>query len=113
VRYGTKRRDWQQHLDQPSLNRMELPPEVAQGGWDLILVDGPAGWDDDQTPGRMESIYQAARLVKIPGQVFVHDCNREVEARFSDRFLGPANLVQEIRSSEGFLHHYQIEGPLF
>lgn len=110
VDYGSKKKDWEKYLANPELNRMELPKVVTDHRWDLILVDGPAGWDDE-SPGRMKSIYHAARLVKPGGEVFVHDCDRAVEDVFSDKFLGRENLLAEINFPQGLLRHYRIPSP--
>src|SRR5437899_2344203 len=53
VRYTTTRPEWQALLDQPDRLRLELPAPVREGDWDVVLVDGPAGWSDS-TPGRMQ-----------------------------------------------------------
>lgn len=110
VDYGTKMKDWRKYLDDPALNQMDLPPIVKEQRWDIILVDAPEGWSDD-TPGRMKSIYLASKLVKPGGDVFVHDCNRQVEDAFCNKFLGPQNLVVEFKSPAGFLRHYRINRP--
>jgi len=44
-------------------------------------------------PGRMYSIYMASKLVKDGGYVLVHDCCREIEIAFSDKFLKEKNLL--------------------
>ncbi len=107
VNYHTKRGDWRVLLDSPALLEMTLPDQVEDEKWDIILVDAPQG-TSDQTPGRMKSIYLASRLVKNLGDVFVHDCHREVEDVYSTAFLKKENLVTEIKSPGGFLRHYCI-----
>jgi hypothetical protein len=95
VDYGTKRRQWRELLDDPSRLTMELPREIETTRWDVILVDGPAGFDDER-PGRMKSIYAASRLVAPGGRVFVHDCERQVEDEFASRYLGRDRLFVEL-----------------
>lgn len=95
VSYGTTRTQWRELLDDPSNLAMPLPPEVRDRRWDVVLVDGPAGFDDS-TPGRMKSIYEAARLVAPGGRVIVHDCERPVEDAYTTRYLGTNRLVLEI-----------------
>ena len=107
VNYHTKRGDWRVMLDSPALLEMTLPEQVENEAWDIILVDAPQG-TGDQTPGRMKSIYLASRLVKNFGDVFVHDCHREVEDVYSTKFIKKENLVTEIKSPSGFLRHYHI-----
>ena len=107
VNYHTRRGDWRLLLDSPALLAMTLPEQIEEEAWDVILVDAPQG-TGDQTPGRMKSIYLASRLVKNLGDVFVHDCHREVEDVYSTTFIKKENLVTEIKSPSGFLRHYHV-----
>lgn len=102
VRYAYRRSEWRTLLDSPDRLSLTLPPEVSGVAWDVVLVDGPTGMRPDQH-GRMQSIHAAVRLVRPGGHVFVHDCDREVEQAYCDRFLGPANLVRQV----GILRHYR------
>jgi len=101
--YETLRPQWRALLDAPDNLVTKLPESVEHTRWDVILVDAPAGWGD-ATPGRMKSIFLASRLVAANGDVFVHDCDREVEQIYCDRFLHADNLVAEIRR----LRQYRI-----
>ncbi len=107
INYNTKRKQWRYLLENPKLLEIDLPAEIKNEKWDIILVDAPAGYADD-TPGRMMSIYISHKLVKPGKHVFVHDCNREVEDIYSLKFLGKENLKQEIRASIGYLRHFII-----
>ncbi len=109
VKYNTKRSDWKALLESPEQLEMALPDEIDAKKWDVVVVDGPAGYNDN-TPGRMQSIYTGSQLVKPGGDVFVHDCNREVEDAYCIAFLGQENLVTEIRHSIGWLRHYGMTG---
>ena len=103
VSYETRRSDWRTLLEgPPEALDLAVPESVTSTRWDVILVDAPAGWSDD-TPGRMKSIHFASRVVAMNGDVFVHDCDREVERAFCDGLLEPRNLVLEI----GRLRHYR------
>ncbi len=103
VAYDTLRPQWRALLDAPGSLLTKLPESVEETRWDVILVDAPAGWGD-ATPGRMKSIFLASRLVGANGDVFVHDCDREVEQVYCDRFLRAENLVAEIKR----LRHYRV-----
>jgi glucuronoxylan 4-O-methyltransferase len=94
--YGTRRTDWQALLRQPAALAMDLPPEIRERQWDVVLVDGPAGYDDER-PGRMKSIYEAARLVAPGGKVFLHDCERPVEAAYAAQYLRRGRLCLEVK----------------
>lgn len=108
IEYGTRRKDWHKLLDNPDLLEMDLPDKVISKKWDVVLVDAPAGYGDE-TPGRMKSIYMASKLIEKDGDVFVHDCNREVEDVYSLHFLGRDNLVREVKASIGNLRHFKMQ----
>ncbi|NEO52709.1 MAG: hypothetical protein F6K54_06225 [Okeania sp. SIO3B5] len=111
VNYGTKRKDWLNLLTQYSQGKeclsMVLPDEIVETKWDVIFVDAPAGYSEEM-PGRMKSIYIAAKLAfeARSTDVFVHDCHRQVENIYSSYFFHQKNLVTEIRR----LRHYKIIG---
>jgi glucuronoxylan 4-O-methyltransferase len=99
VAYQTKLAEWQKWIANADQLRMVLPPEVVGQQWDIILVDAPLGVEAPDAPGRMQSIYMAAQLIKKGGVVFVHDCDREVERICSDRYLGANHLEFEVFGS--------------
>lgn len=107
VSYDTQRKDWQTMLENKSLLEMTLPDDVEKEAWDVILVDAPAGWNNE-SPGRMKSIFLSSKLIQNSGDIFVHDCNREVEKIYCDKFLQKENLRLEIKAPIGFLRHYRI-----
>jgi hypothetical protein len=107
VSYNTKMRDWKIWLNQPEKLTLDLKQEILQTQWDIILVDAPVGYHDD-APGRMKSIYTASQLIHQNGDIFVHDCEREVERVYCDTFLLSKNLVKEITN----LRHYRFSSSL-
>ena len=107
ITFNTRRSQWKGLLKKPESLKLKLPREIYVGVWDVVLVDGPAGYADD-TPGRMKSIYMASQLVRTDGAVFVHDAEREVEKVYCDRFLLRSNFVRETKGSKGALHHFKM-----
>jgi hypothetical protein len=105
VNYGTKRTDWEMLLEEPLKLQIDLPPAISKTKWDVILVDAPPGYADDQ-PGRMKSIFLASQLIKAGGDVFLHDCNRQIEQKYADRFFNGHDLLSETGSE--VLRHYRI-----
>lgn len=109
VAYTTKRRNFREHLKNVASLAITLPEDVSKTLFDIILVDAPAGYNDD-TPGRMSSIYMS-KLLKdeaVKSQdchVFVHDCNRPVEQVYCDHMFARSNLVHEVRK----LRHYHFK----
>jgi glucuronoxylan 4-O-methyltransferase len=102
VQYTTRRAEWRALLDQPDRLRPEWSGGAPDGDYDVILVDGPAGWHDG-TPGRMQSIVAAIGLAADGSDLFIHDCDREVEREYCDRFLPATWLEAEI----DLLRHYR------
>jgi len=107
VDYKTQRKDWKILLESPSMLHMTLSDEVETVRWDVILIDAPEGWNDE-SPGRMKSICLSSRLIGDSGDIFVHDCNRDVEDVYCNTFLKKENLVREIDAPNGLLRHYKI-----
>lgn len=107
VDYATKRSQWKSLLESPERLTMSLPEEIEKEKWDVILVDAPGGYDDSTT-GRMKSIFLATKLIKKDGDIFVHDCERQVEKIYCDRFLKEENFKVEIEARNGHLRYYKI-----
>ncbi|CAL0324912.1 unnamed protein product [Lupinus luteus] len=85
-----------------------LPDEVYDTEWDLIMVDAPKGYFAE-APGRMAAIFTAAvmgRNRKGSGvtHVFLHDVDRKVEKVYAEEFLCRKNLVKGV----GRLWHFEI-----
>ncbi len=107
VHYNTQRKDWKMFLEHPSLLDMALPDDVEEQEWDVIVIDAPNGCGD-QKPGRMKSIFLSSRLINNQGDIFVHDCEREVENVYCNHFLNKENIKLEIQSPNGYLRHYHM-----
>jgi glucuronoxylan 4-O-methyltransferase len=105
VKYGTTLTEAIQLIDCPTRLALDLPIEIRETEWDVILIDGPAGYEDS-TPGRMKSIYESSRLIKQGGSIFVHDQEREVERAYGDRYLLKTNVVAEVKG-RATLRHYR------
>lgn len=83
----------------------DLPREVYEVKWDVVVVDGPRG-DSPQAPGRMATIYTAAIMAREGNttDVVVHDTDRMIEKWYSWEFLCDENLI----SSKGKLWIFRI-----
>jgi len=101
--YGTRLSDWVSLLNATDSLELDLPEGVTSRRWDVIVVDGPAGYDNreehtgQEAPGRMKSIYMASKLVAQGGAVFVHDCERLAEQQYADRYLGSHRLFVSVK----------------
>lgn len=83
----------------------DLPREVYEVKWDVVVVDGPRG-DSPLAPGRMATIYSAAIIAREGNttDVVVHDIDRMIEKWYSWEFLCDENLI----SSKGKLWIFRI-----
>lgn len=84
-----------------------LPSEVYDIEWDLIMVDAPTGYIEE-APGRMSAIYTAGLLARNrengETHVFVHDVDRKIEDKFSKTFLCEGYMTEQ----EGRIRHFTI-----
>lgn len=101
VQYSTKRKDYMQYIENPESFPFDLPQDINTQAWDLVLVDAPAGYNDD-TPGRMQSIYTAHKLLQSGGYLFIHDMNRHVEQVCVKSFLFDAQLIIKVGKLSGY-----------
>lgn len=86
----------------------ELPEEVYEKEWDLIMIDAPRGYFGE-APGRMAAIYSAAVMARNRKRsgvthVFLHDVDRRVEKAYAEEFLCRKYMVK----AEGRLWHFEI-----
>jgi glucuronoxylan 4-O-methyltransferase len=90
------------------LRTANVPRDVWQERWDVILVDAPRGtrW---YRPGRAMSVYTASLLARRAARcdVFVHDTHRATERHAGDWFLGADALVEQ----RGTMRHYRVSAP--
>ena len=110
VSYDTRRTQWKALLERRDLLFMEdLPDRILAEDWDVIFVDSPQG-GSRKRPGRMKSVYTASVLARrsTDVHVLVHDCDRPVEAAYSDRYFGPERLVEQVDG----MRHYRLRPPL-
>lgn len=72
-------------LGRAAIEAVAMPRELA-GPWDVILVDGPAGYHMAD-PGRLLPLFWTSRLMDRATHVFVDDYNRALERHFADLFV--------------------------
>lgn len=88
----------------------DLPNQLYEMDWDVILVDGPRGYWPD-APGRTASIFTAGVLARSKKggngktHVFVHDFDWEENRVPSDEFLCKENMVK----AKNMLGHFVLE----
>jgi len=62
------------------------PPGMTETSWDIILIDGPAGYTPD-SPGRALPIYWAYKYSNARTHIFVDDYDRPLERTHCDFFF--------------------------
>ncbi len=109
VSYRCNVTQWQEVLEDERALVLDLPVDIREGAWDVVLVDAPLGYneDDPSFPGRMSSIYMASRLVADGGFVFVHDAQRRVERVYCEKYLKKEYLAGEVHG-RALLQRYHI-----
>ncbi|PWZ15692.1 Protein IRX15-LIKE [Zea mays] len=92
----------------------DLPNDLYDVAWDVVLIDGSSGWNPN-SPGWMSSIFtttvlacSGATAAKGPTDVLVHDFQFEVEQVLSMEFLCDENRVAG--SGTPSLGHFVIHG---
>ncbi|CAO2148872.1 unnamed protein product [Urochloa humidicola] len=85
-----------------------LPPEVYETEWDMVMIDAPKGYFA-AAPGRMAAIWTAAAMARGrrgegDTDVFLHDVDRRVEKAFAEEFLCERFRV----GGTGRLWHFRI-----
>ena len=77
--------------EQPPINEKELfthpmPKELAEKSWDIILIDGPTGFNSE-CPGRMLPIYWSSIISDSSCDIFIDDYSRPIEFTYTNKFL--------------------------
>lgn len=86
--YDTERRFADELLGQDDALELEIPADVRKMKFDVIVVDGPAGWKPE-APGRMQSIFMSSKLAHAGSHIFVDDYRRHVESVYAVKYLEP------------------------
>lgn len=86
----------------------QLPEEIYEREWDLIMIDAPKGYYA-AAPGRMAAIFSAAvmgrrRQGEGKTDVFLHDVDRKVEKAFAMEFL----CKKYMAGGTGRLWHFEL-----
>ena len=89
--------------------KLDLPVDIVDTKWDIIIVDAPAGYGMDM-PCRMKSIYESYELSNQTSgvDVFVHDAQRRIEKMYTDYFFKDYEHINTIDDkTHGVLQHYR------
>lgn len=101
VEYTTHHKDYMKIINSHDKLKMNLQDNIVNEKWDVIFVDSPVG----NSHGRMQSIFTASRLglKNCECHIFIHDCDREIEKVYSDKFMADFKLIKQVRK----LRHYK------
>ncbi len=76
----------QPEINQSELLRHPMPEDLDRHKWDVILIDGPTGFNDT-CPGRMLPIYWSSLISDSSCDIFVDDYSRPIEFMYTNKFL--------------------------
>lgn len=105
VDYTTESKDHESIGFDEKILEMKLPDSIRETRWDIIMVDGPLGHNPPRPykgPGRMQSIFEASRLLKPGGICIVDDMGRLIERTYSLEYFGKNNIFHLIENKLGF-----------
>ena len=90
-----------------ALLHMQLHPSVRDVVWNVVIVNGPAGYCL-HCPGRFQSLYMSSVLKRPPdGLTVVDDCQRKLESTFAPLFLGNESIFLAIPRTRALTRHVQ------
>ena len=75
-------------IDLRNLVHHQMPVELVEKKWDVILIDGPTGFDST-CPGRSLPIYWSSLIADKHCDIFVDDYSRPIEFTHTNKFLFP------------------------
>ena len=105
VDYTTESKDHESIGFDEKILEMKLPDSIRETRWDIVMVDGPLGHNPPRPykgPGRMQSIFEASRLLKPGGICIVDDMGRLIERTYSLEYFGKNNIFHLIENKLGF-----------
>ena len=75
------------NLDDNKLLDYNIPKKLLElGPFDIILIDGPEGWNGE-SPGRLIPCYWAMKYLSKNSIIYIDDANRKLESYCIDRFF--------------------------
>ena len=82
-------------MTQQEIDKYPVPKEILQNApYDLIIVDGPTGFNDD-VPGRLLPIYWSSKYLSKKGTlIYLDDSERKLEDFCIKKFLSNAKLLK-------------------
>lgn len=105
VEYDTVLKQAYGLADHPDRLTLELPDDLENARFDVIVVDAPHGFAPN-SPGRMKPIYMSSVLSHEGSHVFVDDMGRAVERAYSERYLEPKFGKPTLLEGRGGFAHY-------
>lgn len=106
VQYTTEAKDHEKIQFNNKLLEIEFDKDIEKEVWDIIIVDAPLGHGppgrEYKGPGRMQSIYNAHRLLKPGGICVVDDMKRLIEQKYSLNYFGESNIMNVVEDKVCF-----------
>ena len=87
--------------------KMDLDEDIENISWDMIVVDAPLGHGPPgrpyKGPGRMQSIYEGHRLLRVGGICVIDDIGREIEQKYLLHYFGERSIINVVEEKVCFL----------
>lgn len=90
------------------VEEVEIPEEIKNRNWDLIIIDAPNGGNSKKSPGRSIPIAWTARIVTDNTLVIVDDYRRPLEKKYSQHFLVPKSKKNTVIRERNLLFWIEI-----
>ena len=87
--------------DSTYLNKFKIPNEIKMVEWDIIIIDGPAGYTKEQ-PGRAIPIYWASQISTNNTFIFIDDSKRNLESKLITKYIGRTSNTIELEGRGRF-----------
>ena len=89
-------------LEADTLPEVNPPAVLFEEEWDVILIDGPPGFQPGQ-PGRALPIMWASQVRSSRTHVFLHDFQRPLEKLYGTKYLNITCQIEHDKAPAGLL----------
>lgn len=77
------------------IDDLVVPKCIQNIDWDIIFIDGPAGFANDK-PGRALPIIWTSKIKNKNTHIFVDDYERKLEKTYTDKYIHPSCIIKDM-----------------